>query len=52
MFNNQQVKLVFAESFPKKDVNEELMTFDDDGEGWEDQDADWGDLEDGKYCLS
>jgi hypothetical protein len=25
------------------------MTFDDDGDGWADDDADWGDLEGSKF---
>ena len=29
------------------------MNFDDDdGNGWDDEDADWGDLEDGKYLTN
>jgi hypothetical protein len=38
----------FPESSPKPDSGEELMTFDEGGDGWDDEDADWGDLEDGK----
>ena len=37
----------------KKAADEELMNFDDDdGNGWDDEDADWGDLEDGKYLTN
>ena len=38
------------ESPPKKEKDEELMSFNDDADadGWADDDADWGDLDDGE----
>jgi len=38
-----------ADPTPKKEKDDELMTFDDDGDGWADDDADWGDLEGSKF---
>ena len=39
------------ESPPKKEKDEELRSFNDDAEadGWADDDADWGDLDDGEF---
>ena len=37
------------ESPPRKEKDEELMSFNDDADGWADDDADWGDLDDGEF---
>ena len=39
------ILLLYAEPTPK---NDELINFDDDGDGWAEEDADWGDLEESK----
>ena len=45
--------ILVPELSAKKAADEELMNFDDDdGNGWDDEDADWGDLEDGKYLTN